>query len=86
MQRQFAEFKDVMYYFISDVRDKERFVHAYDGVDVIVHAAILKQVPVYEYIPLEAIKTNIDGAKNIVDIAIDKDIEKEDWVQSPFPN
>ena len=86
MQRQFAEYKDVMCYFITDVRDKERFIQAYDGADVIVLAAALKQVPVCEYIPLEAIKTNIDGTKNIVDIAIDKDVEKGDWAQSTFPN
>ena len=52
MQRQFAEYKDVMCYFITDVRDKERFIQAYDGADVIVLAAPLKQVPVCEYIPL----------------------------------
>ena len=76
MQRQFVEHKQLMRYFIGDVRDKERFARACDGVDVIVHAAALKQVPACEYNPLEAIKTNIDGARNIVDVAIDKDVEK----------
>lgn len=76
MQRQFQEHKNVMRYFLGDVRDKERFARACDGVDIIVHAAALKQVPAAEYNPLEAIKTNVDGAKNIVDVAIDKNVEK----------
>lgn len=53
MQRQFAQHKKVMRYFIGDVRDKERFARACDGVDIIVHAAALKQVPAAEYNPLE---------------------------------
>ena len=76
MQRQFAEYNSKMRYFIGDVRDKERMIRACDGVDIIVHAAALKQVPACEYNPLEAIKTNIDGARNIVDVAIDKGVEK----------
>ena len=76
MQRQFQDYKKQMRYFIGDVRDKERFARACDGVDIIIHAAALKQVPAAEYNPLEAIKTNIDGARNIVDVAIDKDVEK----------
>ena len=76
MQRQFQEYNEVLRYFIGDIRDKERFARACDGVDIIVHAAALKQVPACEYNPLEAIKTNIDGAKNIVDVAIDKNVEK----------
>ena len=76
MQREFAEFEENMRYFIGDVRDKQRLARASDGVDIIVHAAALKQVPAAEYNPLEAIKTNIDGARNIVDVAIDKGVEK----------
>lgn len=76
MQRQFAEHKKILRYFIGDVRDKQRFSRACDGVDIIVHAAALKQVPACEYNPLEAIKTNIDGARTIVDVAIDKEVEK----------
>ena len=76
MQRQFQDYNEQMRYFIGDVRDKERFARACDGVDIIVHAAALKQVPAAEYNPLEAIKTNIDGARNIVDVAIDKGVEK----------
>ena len=76
MQRQFQDYNKQMRYFIGDVRDKERFARACDGVDIIVHAAALKQVPAAEYNPLEAIKTNVDGARNIVDVAIDKNVEK----------
>jgi UDP-N-acetylglucosamine 4,6-dehydratase len=65
-----------MRYFIGDVRDKERLHRALDGVDIVVHAAAIKQVPAAEYNPLEAIKTNILGAANIVDVAIDRNVEK----------
>lgn len=63
-------------YFIGDVRDKERLYRAFDGVDVVVHAAALKQVPAAEYNPTEAIKTNVIGAMNIIDAAIDKGVKK----------
>jgi UDP-N-acetylglucosamine 4,6-dehydratase len=63
-------------YFIGDVRDRERLYRAFDGVDVVVHAAALKQVPACEYNPLEAIKTNVLGAANIVDAAIDRNVAK----------
>jgi UDP-N-acetylglucosamine 4,6-dehydratase len=63
-------------YFIGDVRDKERLHRAVRGVDVIVHAAALKQVPSCEYNPFEAVKTNIVGAQNIIDVAIDADVNK----------
>jgi UDP-N-acetylglucosamine 4,6-dehydratase len=63
-------------YFIGDVRDRERLYRAFDGVDVVVHAAALKQVPSCEYNPIEAIKTNVMGAANVVDAAIDKRVEK----------
>jgi UDP-N-acetylglucosamine 4,6-dehydratase len=58
-------------FFIGDVRDKERLMRAFRGVDYVIHAAALKQVPAAEYNPLEAIKTNIMGAANIIDAAID---------------
>jgi UDP-N-acetylglucosamine 4,6-dehydratase (inverting) len=76
MQKQFADHLDKLRFFIGDVRDAQRFSRACDGVDIIIHAAALKQVPAAEYNPLEAIKTNIDGAKNIIDVAIDKGVEK----------
>lgn len=63
-------------FFIGDIRDKNRIDRAMDGVDVVVHAAALKHVPVCEYNPFEAIKTNILGAQNIVEAAIDHNIDK----------
>ncbi len=67
---------DCLRYFIGDVRDKERLYRAFDGVDIVIHAAALKQVPACEYNPIEAVKTNINGAINIIDVAIDQGIEK----------
>jgi UDP-N-acetylglucosamine 4,6-dehydratase len=63
-------------YFIGDVRDRERLYRALDGVEVVVHAAALKQVPTAEYNPLEAVKTNIIGAANLIDAAIDRGVKK----------
>ena len=63
-------------YFIGDVRDKERLYRAFDGVDIVIHAAALKQVPTAEYNPLEAVKTNILGAANVIDAAIDRKVKK----------
>lgn len=63
-------------YFIGDVRDKDRLQRAMDGVDIVVHAAALKQVPACEYNPFEAIQTNIIGAKNVIDSAIDCRVQK----------
>lgn len=62
-------------YFIGDVRDRERLDRALDGVDVVVHAAALKQVPSCEYNPLEAVKTNVLGAANLIDAAIDRNVQ-----------
>lgn len=66
----------VMRYFIGDVRDGERLKQAMRGVDYVVHAAALKQVPAAEYNPMECIKTNVDGAKNVIDAAIENKVEK----------
>jgi UDP-N-acetylglucosamine 4,6-dehydratase len=63
-------------YFIGDVRDKERLNRAFQGVDYIIHAAALKQVPAAEYNPFEAIKTNIIGAQNIINVAIDQEVKR----------
>lgn len=63
-------------YFIGDVRDKDRLYRAFEGVNVVIHAAALKQVPACEYNPLEAIKTNIMGAANVIDAAIDSGVER----------
>jgi UDP-N-acetylglucosamine 4,6-dehydratase len=63
-------------FFIGDVRDKERLHRAMQGVNIIIHAAALKQVPACEYNPFEAVKTNIIGAQNIIDAAIDARVDK----------
>lgn len=63
-------------YFIGDVRDAERLRRAMRGVDVVVHAAALKQVPTCEYNPFEAVKTNILGAQNVIESAIDAGVQK----------
>lgn len=65
-----------MRYFIGDVRDKVRLVAAMQDVDYVVHAAALKQVPAAEYNPNECIKTNINGAQNVIDAAIESNIKK----------
>lgn len=75
MQKQFEGYDNIRF-FIGDVRDKDRLYRAFDGVDVVVHAAALKQVPAAEYNPLEAVKTNIQGAVNIIDASIDREVEK----------
>ncbi len=69
-------FEDGVRYFIGDVRDADRIKRAMEGVDIVVHAAALKQVPACEYNPFEAIKTNIHGAENIIDAAIDVGVKK----------
>lgn len=74
MQQKFSH--DSLRYFIGDVRDKDRLHRAFHGVDIVVHAAALKQVPAAEYNPFEAIKTNILGAQNIIDVAIDQRVKK----------
>ncbi len=75
MQKQFSKFDDKLRFFIGDIRDKDRLYRAFDGVDVVIHAAALKHVTVAEYNPIEAIKTNIEGAINIIDAAIDRKVE-----------
>ena len=63
-------------FFIGDVRDRNRLYRAMNGVDIVVHAAALKQVPACEYNPIEAIRTNVDGAVNVIDAALDNHVEK----------
>src|SRR4051794_8703125 len=73
MRDRFPESKyPALRYFLGNVRDRDRLYRAFDGVDIVVHAAALKQVPAAEYNPLEAVKTNVLGAANIIDAAIDK--------------
>ncbi|HWQ46908.1 MAG TPA: UDP-N-acetylglucosamine 4,6-dehydratase (inverting) [Longilinea sp.] len=62
-------------YFIGDIRDQPRLKRAFEGVDIVVHAAALKQVPACEYNPMEAIKTNILGSSNVVDAALDTGVK-----------
>jgi UDP-N-acetylglucosamine 4,6-dehydratase len=65
-----------MRYFIGDVRDKDRLARALQGIDVVIHAAALKHVPVAEYNPFEAVKTNILGAQNVIEASIDTGVQR----------
>jgi UDP-N-acetylglucosamine 4,6-dehydratase/5-epimerase len=77
MRQQFPDIGDSpVRYFLGDVRDRERLYRAFYGVDVVVHAAALKQVPACEYNPFEAILTNVMGAKNVIDAAIDCGVKR----------
>lgn len=71
MANKYSQYADAMRFFIGDVRDKERLLRALHGVDYVIHAAALKQVPVCEYNPIEAVRTNIDGAINVVNAVLD---------------
>lgn len=71
MENKYKEYKDILRFFIGDVRDKERLSRALNGVDYVIHAAALKQVPACEYNPIEAVKTNINGAMNVIDAVLD---------------
>lgn len=74
MQQEFTDGR--VRFFLGDVRDKDRLYRAFDGVDIVIHAAALKQVPAAEYNPMEFIKTNILGASNVIDAAIDRGVER----------
>lgn len=63
-------------FFLGDVRDRDRLYRAFDGVDIVIHAAALKQIPAAEYNPFEAVKTNIIGAQNVIDAAIDRGVQR----------
>lgn len=76
MSKLFPGDKYPIRYFLGDIRDKDRLYRAFEGVDYVVHAAALKQVPALEYNPTEAVKTNVIGADNIVDAAIDAGVKK----------
>src|SRR5688572_10771263 len=62
-------------YFLGDVRDKERLYRAFDGVEIVIHAAAMKQVPASEYNPMEAVKTNVIGAENVINVCIDLEVK-----------
>ena len=76
MQNEFKEYKSKLRFFIGDVRDKERLMRAFEGVDYVIHAAAMKQVPACEYNPSEAIKTNVEGAQNVIDAALARNVQK----------
>jgi len=76
MAEKFPDGKYPIRYFLGDIRDKERLSRAFENVDYVVHAAALKQVPALEYNPFEAVKTNILGAQNIVEAALDRGVKK----------
>lgn len=77
MRQTFAESElSKLRFFIGDVRDKERLERAMERVDIVVHAAALKQVPACEYNPFEAVKTNVIGAQNVIEAAIDQGVKK----------
>lgn len=75
MRQEFNDDKRLRF-FLGDVRDKARLERALDGVEAVVHAAAIKQVPAAEYNPFEAVKTNIHGAQNIIDACIDRGVER----------
>lgn len=77
MAQQFSKekYKQIRY-FIGDVRDRERLSKAMEGIDIVVHAAALKQVPACEYNPFEAIKTNIHGAQNVIESALERGVKQ----------
>lgn len=62
-------------YFIGDIRDKERLARAFEGIDIVIHAAAMKHVPIAEYNPMEAVKTNILGAQNVIDAALEMNVK-----------
>lgn len=76
MANEFKEYKEKLRFFIGDVRDLQRMKRAFEGVDYVIHAAAMKQVPACEYNPNEAIKTNITGAQNVIDAALDCGVKK----------
>ena len=74
MQQDFPQ--DCMRFFLGDVRDAERLIQAMNGVDYVIHAAALKQVPAAEYNPFECIKTNVLGAQNVIDACLSANVRK----------
>lgn len=76
MAKEFEKYAKKLRFFIGDVRDKNRLYRALEDVDVVIHAAALKHVPVAEYNPIEAVNTNIIGAKNVIDASLDRGVEK----------
>ena len=76
MQRRFTDYVNKLSFFIGDIRDYSRLTRALEDVDIVFHTAALKHVPVIEYNPFEAVKTNIIGTQNIIDACLEQDVEK----------
>lgn len=78
MKTEYADKVDMskVRFFIGDVRDRERLFRAFENVDYVIHAAAMKQVPTCEYNPMEAVKTNIHGAQNVIDAALDRNVKR----------
>ena len=76
MHGEFKEYDDLLRFFIGDVRDEDRLRRAMNGVDYVIHAAALKQVPACEYNPMEAIKTNVNGAISVINACLDTGVKK----------
>lgn len=78
MKTEYADKVDMskVRFFIGDVRDKDRLYRAFTGVDYVIHAAAMKQVPTCEYNPMEAVKTNVHGAQNIIEASLDRGVKK----------
>ena len=77
MNQKFRKYRNILRYFIGDVRDLGRLNDAFNNIDVVIHAAALKQVPAMEYNPMECIKTNIMGAQNIISASIANKVKTE---------
>lgn len=82
MQREISDPEERLRFFLGDVRDLARLDRAFSEVDIVVHAAALKQVPALEYNPLEAVKTNVLGTQNVIDAALNNNVEKVLFVSS----
>lgn len=76
MANKYKKYSDILRFFIGDIRDETRLKRAMNGVDYVIHAAALKQVPACEYNPNEAIKTNVNGAMNVINASLDADVKK----------
>jgi len=76
MQKRYEPWIKRMRFLIGDVRDQDRLYRAFEGVEVVIHAAALKHVPAMEYNPIEAVKTNIHGAENVINAALDRQVKK----------
>ena len=78
MEKKYQNHKNanILRFYLGDIRDRERLKKAFSDVNIIVHAAALKQVPTAEYNPMEYIKTNIIGAQNIIEEAMDANVDK----------